>query len=186
MLRQGPVDKNGGQPCQICDTLKKPCPPPKILSQDHESKSRWISAKTRLCFAEHPSPVHFYLVSIPFQWLFSKDPLAQHLNTCPTPLMSQKFSNSTGTPLDSIFLYHSETWSHNPASQAPGLGSFRANVIVSQVNVLQSLVDFECFGKGLWTKNGGQPCESWELATLSAVTNEWISTSSWSNHHRDI
>ena len=294
MLRQGPVDKNGGQPCQICDTLKKPCPPPKILSQDHESKSRWISAKTRLCFAEHPSPVHFYLVSIPFQWLFSKDPLAQHLNTCPTPLMSQKsrtalvhhfipyfstipkpgatnprpkhqalapslptallyksilvralftfnasaracgqkrwptmsnlrhtqkamsttknlkprsrvevkvnfcqnktllcrtpfpgpllscfhpismtlferstgptpehlsnttnvseVSNSTGTPLDSIFLYHSETWSHNPASQAPGLGSFRANVIVSQVNVLQSLVDFECFGKGLWTK----------------------------------
>ena len=31
----------------ICDTNIKPCPPPKIWSQDHESKSRWISAKTR-------------------------------------------------------------------------------------------------------------------------------------------
>ena len=57
------------------------------------------------------------------------------------------------TPLvHSIFLYHSETWSHKPASQAPGLGSFIANCIVWQVNVRKSLVDFQCFGKGLWTK----------------------------------
>ena len=31
----------------ICDTNIKPCPPPTIWSQDHESKWRWVSAKTR-------------------------------------------------------------------------------------------------------------------------------------------
>ena len=37
---------------------------------------------------------------------------------------------------------HFKTWSHRPPCQAPGLGSFRANVIHFQVDVRQSLVDF--------------------------------------------
>ena len=59
---------------------------------------------------------------------------------------------STRTPLDCILLYHSETWSHRPPSQAPGLCSFIANVILEQVNLRQRFVDFQCFCKGLWTK----------------------------------
>ena len=75
-------------------------------------------------------------------------------------------SNATGTPLDSILFHHSETWSHRPPCQAPGLGSFIANVIVPQVDVRNCLVDFQCFGKGLWTKTMSNhvKLQTWELA----------------------
>ena len=73
-------------------------------------------------------------------------------DTCPTPLMSHK----SRTPLVHhliLFLFHRfEAWSHRPPSQAPGLGSFLADAIPSHVDFRQSLVDFQCFGKGLWTK----------------------------------
>ena len=36
--------------------------------------------------------------------------------------------------------------------QAPGLGSFIANFVVGQLDVRHRFVDFQCFGKGLWTK----------------------------------
>ena len=68
-----------------------------------------------------------------------------------SPKVSQ-VSSTTGTPLDSIFLYRSETWSHKPESQATGLGSFRANAVSSQKDLRKSLVDIQCFSKGLWTK----------------------------------
>ena len=61
-------------------------------------------------------------------------------------------SNTTGTPLDSILFHRFEACSHRPPFQAPGLGSFIANFIAQQVYVRNRLVDFECFGKGLWTK----------------------------------
>ena len=56
-LRQRPVHKTNGKPCQMWELTRrsahtsiKPCPPAKTFwSQDHESKSRWISAKTRYC-----------------------------------------------------------------------------------------------------------------------------------------
>ena len=47
-----------------------------------------------------------------------------------------------GTSLNVKRSNATETWSHRPTSQAPGLGSFLANVIPSQVNVRQSFVDF--------------------------------------------
>ena len=103
-------------------------------------------------------------ISIPFQWLFWKDPLAQHLNTRPTALKVSQVSNTTGTPptaLDSI---------HRPLCQAPGLGSFIANAIDMQGNVSNRLVDFQCFRKGLWTKNVGKPCDTmWNLRTFKAI-----------------
>ena len=61
-------------------------------------------------------------------------------------------SNATGTPLDSILFHRFEACSHKPPFQAPGLGSFIANFIAQQVYVRNRLVDFQCFGKGLWTK----------------------------------
>ena len=137
----------------ICDTYIKPCRPPQIWSQDHESKSRWIVAKTRYSLilllevfssftsVRTPAPVPiFHLVSIPNQWLFWKHAQARHLSNC---TRISQVSSTTGTPLDSI---------HRPPCQAPGLGSFIANFIVPQVDLRKSLVDLQCFGKGLWTK----------------------------------
>ena len=137
----------------------------KHSSQDHESKSRWISAKTRYCLilvlecfiifflalqvSEHPPPSHFHLVSIPFQWLSWKGAQARHLSN--STKVSQ-VSNTTGTPLGSILFHRFEAWSPRPPCQAPGLGSFIVNFVVPQVDVRHRLVDFQCFGKGLWTK----------------------------------
>ena len=71
------------------------------------------------------------------QWPNTQTP--EHLSN--TANVSE-VSNTTGTPLCSIFVHHFKTWSHRPPSQAPGLGSFLVNVIVLQVNVRQSFVDF--------------------------------------------
>ena len=122
MLRQGPVDKNDGKPCETWELTRrsatllgniKPCPPGKIWSQDHESKSRWLSAKTRyflilvleifstvaLQMSEHPPPSHFHLVSIPFQWHDSFGNMHRP-DTCPTALKSHK----SRTPLVHHFI----------------------------------------------------------------------------------
>ena len=101
-----------------------------IWSQDHESKSRSISAKTRystawyvysnvslaLQVSEHPPPSHFHLVSIPFQWISWKDGQARHLSN--STKVSQ-VSNTTGTPLDSILFHRFEAWSHRPPLTRP-------------------------------------------------------------------
>ena len=85
----------------ICDTDMKPCPPPKIWKQDHESKSRWISAKTRYCLilvlesfsialqvSEHPPPSNFSSCFHPVSMtLFGK---IHWPDTCPTALKSHK------------------------------------------------------------------------------------------------
>ena len=115
--------------------------------------------------SEHPPPSHFHLVSIPFQWLFWKDALAQHLSN--NTKVSQ-VSNTTGTPLDSILFHRFEAWSHRPPCQAPGLGSFLANSIVGQVHVRNGLVDFQCFGKGLWKKTMSNQT-MWNLRTYKAI-----------------
>ena len=82
-------------------------------------------------------------------------------DTCPTAL---------GTPLDSILVHRLEVWRRRPASQAPGLCSFLAKFIMSQVDAPHTFVDFQCFGKGLWTKNDGKPCETWKiLRTYQAI-----------------
>ena len=161
MLRQGPVDKNDGKPCETWELTRrsatllgniKPCPPGKIWSQDHESKSRWLSAKTRYflilvleifsSFTSVRTPSH-----VPLFVLFPSHTQARHL------------SNSTLTSLEhhwytNWFYFISSFRGLEPQTpcQAPGLGSFIANVILSQVHVRNRIVDFQCFGKGLWTK----------------------------------
>ena len=141
----------------FCDTYIKPCPPPKILKPRSRVEVKvkdiaWYlywSFSLALQVSEHPPPSHFNLVSIPFQWISWKDGQARHLSN--STKVSQ-VSNTTGTPLDSILFHRFEAWSHRPPCQAPGLDSFLANFIAFQVDVRQSLVDFQCFGKGLWTK----------------------------------
>ena len=76
----------------ICDTHIKPCPPPNIWSQDHESKSTWISAKARYCLI----PVIKFVSSFPSVRTPSPIPLSScfhpvsmtFLETCtaPTPV----------------------------------------------------------------------------------------------------
>ena len=147
----------------ICDTNIKPCPPPKIWSQDHESKSRWISTRTRYCLIVLEFCSSFTSVTTPSPVPLSScfHPISMTLLercTGPTPEQPSnttkvsQVSNTTGTPLDSILFHRFEVWSHRPPCQAPGLGSFLANFIVVQVDVRNCLVDFQCFGKGLWTK----------------------------------
>ena len=77
-------------------------------------------------------------------------------------------SNSTGTPLDSVLFHQFEAWSHRPSSQAPGLRSFVANVIEFQVEVRHRLIDFQRFGKGLWTKMMSNQT-MWNLRTYKAI-----------------
>ena len=78
-------------------------------------------------------------------------------STTSTTKVSQ-VSNANDTPLDSMLFYfillchHCETWTNEPVCQAPGRESFTAGEIASQVDVRNSLIDFQCFGKGLWTK----------------------------------
>ena len=147
----------------ICDTNIKPCPKPKILKPRSrvEVKVNFRQNKIVLdtCMtyfypalqvSEHPPPSHFNLVSIPFQWISWKDGQARHLSN--STKVSQ-VSNTTGTPLASILFHRFEAWSHRPPCQAPGLCSFLANVIPTQVDCRDSLVDFQCFRKGLWTHN---------------------------------
>ena len=124
VLRQGPVDKNDGEPCEnlrtykgICDTNIKPCPPPKIWSQHHELKPRWISAKTRYCLwlcvgfclwlyksqNTLPCPTFIWLPSMSES--LGKIPVAQHLSTCPKPRLSHK----SRTPLVHHFIPYFST-----------------------------------------------------------------------------
>ena len=120
------------------------------------------------CQKTLPRPT-FHLASIPFQWLFWKDAQARHPSN--STEVSQ-VSNTTATPLDSMRFHRLEVWRRRPASQAPGLCSFLANSIGPQVNVRNRLVDFQRFGKGLWTEtmsNHVKPEKSWELTRRSAT-----------------
>ena len=109
MLRQGPVDKNDGKPCETWELTRrsatllgniKPWPPGKIWSQDHESKSRWLSAKTRYClilvleifssFTSVRTPSHVPLFVL-FPSYFNDSFGNMHRpDTCPTVLKSHK------------------------------------------------------------------------------------------------
>ena len=154
MLRQGPVDKKDGKPCEnweltfkaICNNIQH-CPLPhnwnqqtaeaKIVRKHEKVKvnlswkiysSYLLVGELESCRNAFPRPT-FHLVSVPFQWLFWKDAQARHY---PIALKSHK--------------------SHRPPCQAPGLGSFRANFVAVQVDVRNRFVDFQRFGKGLRTK----------------------------------
>ena len=166
----------------ICDTNIKPCPPPKTLSQDHESKL--IFAKRRYCLImldilvilywmflslyksqnTLPSPT-FILFPSHFNDSFGK---MHRPGTCPTALESHK----SGTPLVHHLIPFIFTVSRpgatDPVCQAPGLGSFIANVIAPQVDLRNRPVDFQCFGKGLWTKTMANQTMS-NLRTYKAI-----------------
>ena len=153
----------------ICDTYRKPCPPPKIWSQDRESKSRWISTKLLVHIAylywifslalqvtEHPPPSHlsscFHPISMALFCERSNGPTPEYPSN--NTKVSQ-VSNTTGTPLDSILknpFHRFEARSHRTPRQAPGLGSFLAKCVVPQVDVRNCLVGFQCFCKGLGAK----------------------------------
>ena len=115
----------------ICDTNIKPCPPPKTLSQDHESKL--IFAKRRYCLImldilvilywmflslykcqnTLPSPT-FILFPSHFTDSFGKDAQARHLSNSTKVTKVSRVSNTTGSPLDSIYFHRFEAWSHRP------------------------------------------------------------------------
>ena len=137
MLRPGPVDKNDGKPCETWQLTRrsatltniKPCPPPRIWSQDyHESKSRWISAKTRYCLMMYGiliiiylalkmlCPFHFHLASIPCSHVKDswKDP-PEHQSTNTTRL--SQVSKATGTPLGSIVFTLPKPGATNPRAK---------------------------------------------------------------------
>ena len=102
--------------------------------------------------SEHPPASHFSSCFHPISMTLLER------TTGPTPkhpsnsTKVSQVSSTTGTPLHSILFHCFEAWSHKPLCQAPGLGSFIANIIESQVDVCNRVVDFQCFGKGLWTK----------------------------------
>ena len=107
--------------------------------------------------SEHPPPSHFSSCFHPISMTLLErctGPMPEH----PTPehpstsTKVSQVSSTTGTPRDSILFHRFEAGSHRPPCQAPGLGSFIANVVLSQVNVHNGLVDCQCFGKGLRTK----------------------------------
>ena len=93
-------------------------------------------------------------------------------HTCPTqkPPKSRKYS---------------EVWSHGNPGQAPGLRSFNANVIVSQVDASHCLVDFQCSSKSLWTNmmaDHGKPEKlqcNLRQATGMSTTKECLIKSIW-------
>ena len=70
----------------------------------------------------------------------SSGPTPKHQSTNTANV--SEVSNTTGTPLYSIFVHRFEAWSHRPPSQAPGLCSFLANPIRWQVDVRNRTVDF--------------------------------------------
>ena len=220
MLWQVPVDKNDGKPCETWELTRRSATTyshvhyhtlkPRSRGQDKTLKKTllhickilceysvhllgWICSLALITSLRTLSPSHLHLPSIPFQRLLeqSSGPTPEKLSN--TTNVSE-VSNTTGTPLDSIFLYHSETWSHKPPSQAPGLSSFRVNVSEGQVHVRQSLVDFQCFGKCLGTTRMANPItvepnHIWQTTrhsepSLKKVTSEhvlvtWPANNSW-------
>ena len=142
-------------PPNFKDQFGKICMPDNCLTplKPHKSRATQVQhhlAKNTLRFAKLAKPMSpRTLVSIPFQRLIWKDPQIRHPSN--STKVSQ-VSNTTGTPLDSILFHRFEAWSHRPPCQAPGLGSFIANVTATQVDLRNRFVDFQCFGKGLWTK----------------------------------
>ena len=75
--------------------------------------------------------------------------------TGPTPVQQHQSHTSLEHPWYTNWFYFISSFrglEPQTPCQAPGLGSFIANVILSQVHVRNRIVDFQCFGKGLWTK----------------------------------
>ena len=148
----------------ICDTNIKPCPPPKIEAKITSQSQGEYPPKQDIVWylywrvskffasVRTPSPVPlsscFHSISMTLLERCT-GPTPEHLSN--STKVSQ-VSNTTGTPLHSILFHRCEAWSHRPPCQAPGLGSFRANAVPLQVDCRDSLVDFKCFRKGLWTK----------------------------------
>ena len=165
MLRQGPVDKNDGKPNRV---------KPENLQGDlqHWHKAMFTTkhlkrrsrVEVKVNFRQNSTRYCLILVVLLFSSFTSvRTPSLVSLSSCFHPIsmiLLEKStgptpdhpSNTTGTPLYSIFVHHFKTWSHRPPSQAPGLCSFIVNFIPSQPDVRNRRVDFQRFGKGLWTK----------------------------------
>ena len=221
MLRQGPVDKNDGKPCQTWElTIRSVATHSHVqyhavdihkqLNQRswgmrYMSKSMWTSSeKQTLVFVgsfklqKLLSLSHFHLASIlPYhlKTLLDKSigPTPEHQSTNTTKL--SQVSNATGTPLDPILFHHFKTCSHRPPCQAPGLGSFLANVVYRQVNVRQRFVDFQCFCEGLWTKTMANHAKhenhekfkrDLRQHTALSTTTQLKSTNNWSKDREQI
>ena len=139
-----------------------------IPKQDIARYLYWICSLASQV-SEHPPPSHFHLVSIPFQWLFWKDAQARHLSN--TTNVS-KVSNTTGTPLDSIFI--SPFRGLEPQTPLP---STRPLLLPCQFHWISS----RCSSKSCWLsmlrqgpedKNNSKPCKTWELTRRSATLTE--------------
>ena len=115
------------------------------------SKVKTKSTKTGVCNAGKATvPLTSILFPSHFTDSFGKDAQARHLSN------STKVTHESRTPLVHHLIPFIFTVSRpgatDPVCQAPGLGSFRANAVPLQVDLRNRLVDFQCFGKGLWTK----------------------------------
>ena len=182
MLRQGPVDKNDGKPREIWELTRRSA----TLTESHVHHQKFEAKITSQSQSDFPPKQEIacclswnFFSSFTSVRIHSPVPLfilfPSHFNDCflwkihwpcPTALKSHK----SRTPLE----HHFFPWSTDPPCQAPGLGSFLAKCVVPQVDVRNRLVDFQCFGKGLWTKNAGKTCEeTWELTRCSATPEIW-------------
>ena len=143
----------------ICDNIQ----PSGHWSLDHEVKIRRLKKHCSIFVKSCVNIVCIYLVGffpvalpvselsrrptyifLPSHFRDSwKDSVAQHLNTSPpTALKSHKSRTPLVHHLIPFFSTISKPGATDPPSQAPGLGSFLANLIVWQVDSRKSLVDF--------------------------------------------
>ena len=98
-------------------------------------------------------PVPLFIL-FPSQFNYSSGEMGRP-DTCPTALKSHKSPTPLVHHLIHLILFYfnvSRPGATDPLCQAPGLCSFLANFIATQIDVRNRLVDFQCFGKGLWTR----------------------------------
>ena len=166
----------------ICDTNIKPCPPPKIWSQDHESKSRKIFRQNKILFdtcigffssftsVTTPSPVPLSSCFHPFQWLFWKDPLAQHLNNRPTALKSHKSRTLLVHHLIPFYFTVSRPVATNPRSKHQALAPSSPISLRSKFMFVTVLLTFNASARACGQKRcQTKPCQTWELTKRSAT-----------------
>ena len=148
----------------ICDTTIKPRPPPKFKAKITSRSQGEFPPKTRYCLIMLDSCIGLFFLSSFTSEYKCQNALPRPVSPCfhPISILSYIFQalsrEGIGLTRTKLTWFHFtlfdrfEAWSHRPLCQAPGLGSFLANVIASQVNVRNRRVDFQCFGKGLCTK----------------------------------
>ena len=116
--------------------------------------------------SELSPPSHLHLPSIPFQRLLERStgltPKHQSTNTAKV----SQVSNTTGTPLHSIFLYHSETWSPHPRPKHQALAPSASIQFRDKSMFLRVLLTFNASARASGQKRWQT---MWNLRTYKAI-----------------